>query len=909
MTPLSVSPLQVGDEVGRYRVEAFVAEGGMGQVFRAWDTRLQRAVALKTIRAEHAGEHEALARFQREAQILAKLDHPGICHVYDWLDHQGSLVMAMEWVDGSSLKTLLEQGALPIPQAIRLLKEVATALAAAHAKGVIHRDLKPSNILITKEGAAKILDFGLAKSAGDSFPFDTFHGWASPAKEDASTQALSSPGGPLTVPGTIMGTRGFIAPELLMGESASVATDLYALGVIASLALTGDPLPAKGGQRIPWTRRALKRRSGSGTHPAGPRALWALVDKLLSPDPEERPGAQKVVEVLGRLQAPASPLWWALATGVITLLVAGFGFWSYARGAIPEFSAIHKARLVVVPIRNLTSVPGLDSEAEIVTTDLLEHVLRPFPQLLVVQDRRGVTDERPRLEASSKVVEAAFLARLVERTGADLVLLGELVTRPEMGLVALRVRLVDRHGRLRADREVVSRGREYEPELAVPELVQELSRSVTPLGRPPDFSPLPSKAALEAFSLGLDQLKRGDAIRALPFLEKAAHLAHRYAPAIMRYGRVLYLLGDPKALPTYMWARTAARDTADRYAEAESLIGLALLARRQGGGQEEEVPLLGQALSLGEATGDVDLQALVLDHLGVHWTIQERWDQAEQVLKAAEEKVTATKNRSLRASIRVDLANVAKYRSEPPQQVRALYLAAYEDAGVSESPLLKATALINLAVLDLDAGRPGPAEQAIQQVLLLRKELGDVEGQFRATLLLGIAAYMQGNMDQAATRFEATLKGAQEHDMILLRGRALYRLGDVLRTRGKLTAASVRLLESLEYLRQRGTPQNKAEALAALAECKARQREFTEAERILAEARHLAARDTPQIWRARAWLDHQQGRDLAAVEKLAQALALPGSDDPEHQEEMKALLSAWNGRERSSPSVNKKPSL
>ena len=247
MPPQSPYVLQVGDEVGRYRVEAFVAEGGMGQVFRAWDTRLERRVALKTIRAEHTREKAALVRFQREAQILAKLDHPGICHVYDWLEHQGTLVMAMEWVEGTSLKSLLDQGAMPLPQATRLLKEVATALAAAHARGVVHRDLKPSNILITKEGAAKILDFGLAKSAGDGFIFDGQAGWASPAGEDESTRSFSGPGGPLTEPGMIMGTRGFIAPELLMGEPATVATDMYALGVIASLALTGDPTPGAQG--------------------------------------------------------------------------------------------------------------------------------------------------------------------------------------------------------------------------------------------------------------------------------------------------------------------------------------------------------------------------------------------------------------------------------------------------------------------------------------------------------------------------------------------------------------------------------------------------------------------------------------------------------------------------------------
>jgi len=751
MAQPTVYSLRTGDVVGRYRVDDFVAEGGMGQVFRAWDTTLERRVALKVIRVDHAGEKAALVRFQREAQILAKLDHPGICHVYDWLDHSGTLVMAMEWVDGEPLSRLIERGPLPVPQVLRFLKEVALALAAAHGKGVIHRDLKPSNILITPEGAAKILDFGLAKSLGPAAAEDAEHPGASIVGEEDSTVEASGSVTALSQPGTILGTRGFLAPELLMGEGGSARADMYALGVLAFMALTGEPNHPHQVSGNPWARRLLRRRAGSGPHPAGPRLLWNLVDGLLSPDPEARPDAPEVVKTLERLAAPTSPVWWATLTAALTLLVAGFGFWSYARGAIPEFSAARRARLVVVPIRNLTSIPTLDSEAEIVTTDLLEQVLRTFPQVQVVQDRR-LREEGPRRETGSAGEEPDLLRRLVARTGADLLLVGEVAGVPETERKALRVRLLDRKGRLRASREVVSRTQEYEPELAVPALLQDLSRAVSPLGRPPDFPALPSKEALEAYGLGLDHLRRGDALRALPLLEKAAHLAPRYAPAIMKYGWALYTRGDPKALPTFMWARTTARESTDRYAEAESLIGLALLARRHDQRSEEEVPLLEQALKLGEATGDIDLQASVLNHLGVHWTTQERWALAEQVLRSAEQKTTATGNRTLRASIRVDLANCAKYLGEGAQS-RALYLAASEDASVSDSPLSKATALINLAVLDLDEGRPGPAETAIQEVLVLRQALGDGEGAYRPMLRLCIGARRPGHADTYRARF------------------------------------------------------------------------------------------------------------------------------------------------------------
>ena len=156
---------------------------------------------------------------------------------------------------------------------------------------------------------------------------------------------------------------------------------------------------------------------------------------------------------------------------------------------------------------------------------------------------------------------------------------------------------------------------------------------------------------------------------------------------------------------------------------------------------------------------------------------------------------------------------------------------------------------------------------------------------------------MRGKLDLAAERFEATLKGARAHDMVLLQGRALYRLGDVQRTRGRFAAASLRLLEAMDCLRKKGTPQNQAEALATLAECKARQADLPGAERLLEEARRLAGKDTPHIWRAKAWLDHQRGRDRSAQEKLVAALALPRSEDPEHQEEMQTLSHQWGMRE------------
>jgi tetratricopeptide (TPR) repeat protein len=406
---------------------------------------------------------------------------------------------------------------------------------------------------------------------------------------------------------------------------------------------------------------------------------------------------------------------------------------------------------------------------------------------------------------------------------------------------------------------------------------------------------MPSRDALESYGKGRDLADRGEATQALPYLEKAALSAPEFAPAILNYGWTLSVVGDARALPTFMWARATARDSGDWSSETQSLVQLALLARR---GADNEFlnaeTLLKEALSIGVACGDTDLQAQVLNELGVHWINREDYLSAERVLTSALEMATRSGNHLLRSPILVNLANLAKYRGRSAD-ARTLYLEAISEAAALENLWLEAVNWNNLALLDLEEGQSAAAEQTLQKVLQLRRRLGDVEGEHRVLLNLGIAAFMRRDFDQATTQFETTLVGARNHDLAQVQGRALYRLGDVLRARGKLAEASLRLQESLDPLRKTGTPGNQAAALAALAECRARQWEFAEAKRLLDEARRIAG-NRPQIWRAWAWIQHQQGRNTEAVDSLALALVDPGREDSEHHEETRTLMSAWRDR-------------
>src|SRR5262245_46814743 len=155
--------LQPGTQFGAYEIVGLIGRGGMGEVYRARDSRLKRTVALKFLPPSFAGDPSRVARFQREAEVLASLNHPNIAGIYDLVDGAGANALALEFVDGESLADRLAFGPLPAPTAIALARQIAAALTAAHSRGIIHRDLKPGNVVVRTDGTAKVLDFSLAK--------------------------------------------------------------------------------------------------------------------------------------------------------------------------------------------------------------------------------------------------------------------------------------------------------------------------------------------------------------------------------------------------------------------------------------------------------------------------------------------------------------------------------------------------------------------------------------------------------------------------------------------------------------------------------------------------------------------------------------------------------------------------
>ena len=338
--------LEVGSRLGHYDVTALIGEGGMGQVWQARDTQLNRDVALKILPDAFAADPDRLARFQREAQVLASLNHPNIAAIYGIEEAEGTRALVLELVEGPTLADRIAQGPIPLDEALPIAKQIAEALEAAHEAGVIHRDLKPANIKVREDGTVKVLDFGLAKALDTTPEGDPSQ---SPTLTAAATQM-----------GVILGTAAYMSPEQARGKPVDKRTDIWAFGVVLYEMLTGTR-PFQGEDVSLTLSAVLQREPDWDAVPTGvPPILNRYLRRCLEKDSRQRvrdigdlrlamEGAfETTPSVLPATAVPEPTVWrqafpWGagLAVGI---LLTGIAAWTLTRPA-----PVLPTRLTVVP--------------------------------------------------------------------------------------------------------------------------------------------------------------------------------------------------------------------------------------------------------------------------------------------------------------------------------------------------------------------------------------------------------------------------------------------------------------------------------------------------------------------------------------------------------------------------------
>jgi TolB-like protein/Flp pilus assembly protein TadD len=406
---MSLSP---GSRLGSYEILAPLGAGGMGEVWRARDTKLDRDVAIKVLPDSLAGDPEALHRFRHEAKVVAALSHPNILSIFDLGREGGTSYAVMELLEGETLRVRLRAGPIPVAGAVDLALQAARGLAAAHEKGIVHRDLKPENLFVTRDGRLKILDFGLAKRVSVS---------PGPRAAEQPTTAL------LTEPGMILGTLAYMSPEQIEGRPVDPRSDVFSFGAILYEMLSGKVAFRKETSArmiAAILREELPELPASGE--AIPPALEALIRRCLMKEPADRFGSGgEIVEALTEIASGAATTRQPAATPAARMktgLVAALGAVVLLGAAILVVSRLPRGdagrpagprRLAVLPFENL-GAPGDDYFADGIA-DEIRGKLTFLPGLEVIA-RESSTSYRKRSTPPAEVARELGVRYLLTAT-------------------------------------------------------------------------------------------------------------------------------------------------------------------------------------------------------------------------------------------------------------------------------------------------------------------------------------------------------------------------------------------------------------------------------------------------------------------------------------------------------------
>lgn len=362
-------PIAAGTRLGHYEIAALLGAGGMGQVYRARDTLLERDVAVKVLKP--GGDVDLTSRVLREARAASALNHPNVVTIHEVGRHEEIDFIVMEYLDGESLDTVIRRGPLPIDRTLDHCLQIAGALTAAHAKGLVHRDVKPHNVMVTPSGQLKVLDFGIARQARTAEGHDL-------------TTAVTATMVPTLAPaGAIVGTIGYIAPELLTGHPADARSDVFALGVTLYQLIAGKR-PFEGDSDMAVIAATLRDEPQrlADVRPDVPPELARIVERCLARRTEDRyPSAGEVTEDLERLVAQVSRRESARSTRLLRLAVAVLALVTVASIAAVAWRQMREGRVRRARAETVAQIERLADENRIVEAfQLAEKVPRLGPR-------------------------------------------------------------------------------------------------------------------------------------------------------------------------------------------------------------------------------------------------------------------------------------------------------------------------------------------------------------------------------------------------------------------------------------------------------------------------------------------------------------------------------------------------
>ncbi|MEW6365071.1 MAG: serine/threonine-protein kinase [Acidobacteriota bacterium] len=747
-----------GARVGSLRVEALIGSGGMGEVYRGFDEKLERPVAIKSMNASRRFDAQSKARFVREARILSKLQHPGICQVFDLIETASADLLVMELVDGRTLRDCASN--LSFNAKLRISRDVAHALAVAHAKGIVHRDIKPENIMVTAGGAIKILDFGIARSltAGDASTEQP-----PAAQPPAGSSDPISPGaaaqlaGDLTVHGTVMGTLSYMSPEQARGEGAGPASDVFSLGILMQELFTGSRAYGEAAVKELLANVAEGRTlpvEGVDPH------LARLVTQMKCPQIVGRPGIEAVAETLSWIEAkPARRrrrLWSAaLLLTVLTLL--GASAWLSRNLALGGtlLASGQSGRLILLPFENRTNDPSLnwitDGLADVVSGSLTRlggiEIVDPERVKKVLED---ITRE------SGLARPPDLAAELIGAFGAEVVI--STTVEGESGEYTLTYTTRNSNGSS-STRRIGG---------ADPgELGAELSRRLALRLRPGTataelterFSADPTLNRL--YAMGVERLGGKGAASARPYFQVCLDGESSFAWAGLRLAQCDQKLGDLAAARARGEEILADKALApDQALREDALNLLGFVTRSQGDFASAETYFL-RALDSATQRGNLSAQAKYTNNVGLVLLNTSRLEEAERMFLRSLELGRSLGDLS-RQAFATNNVGLVRWKAVDLDEAQRRFREAIELARRSRTREVEALALNNLGIIAWEQGRLEAAGTFLSESLAIVRRMGNREQVAERTANLAVLATTQGDLEQAEVRLREALQIFQE---------------------------------------------------------------------------------------------------------------------------------------------------